>query len=96
MARMLAWVTDSRLTSAFPAPVDRDVDADDGLPAWRALLSCRMKVTVFELLRAFEFEPAVPTEDIAKSPTLLARPMRVSDAEGGPQMPLLFRPYRRE
>lgn len=55
-----------------------------------------MKVTIFSLLRAFEFEPGVPVEDIGKSPTLLVRPMRNSEPDAGPQMPLLVRPYRHD
>ena len=54
----------------------------------------RMKVTVFCLLRALEFEPGVPPEDIDKSVTILSRPIRISDPKAGPQMPLLIRPYR--
>ena len=57
-------------------------------------ICCRMKVAAFTLLRAFEFEPAASADDIAKSPTLLARPMRISDSEAGPQMPLFIRAYR--
>ncbi|KAI9068161.1 cytochrome P450, partial [Trametes sanguinea] len=54
----------------------------------------QIKVAMFTLLRAFEFELAVPAEDIGKSPTLLARPMRISDPEAGPQVPMLVRAYR--
>ena len=51
----------------------------------------RIKVAVFTLLRAFEFELAVPAEDIGKSSTVLARPMRLSDPDKGPQLPMLVR-----
>ncbi|KAI0648738.1 cytochrome P450 [Trametes meyenii] len=53
-----------------------------------------VKVAVFTLLRAFEFELAVPAEDMGKSPTFLVRPMRLSDPERGPQLPMLVRAYR--
>ncbi|OSC98518.1 cytochrome P450 [Trametes coccinea BRFM310] len=54
----------------------------------------QIKVAVFTLLRAFEFELAVPVEDIGKSSTLLVRPMRVSQPDAGPQLPMLVRAYR--
>ncbi|KAI0636251.1 cytochrome P450, partial [Trametes polyzona] len=54
----------------------------------------QIKVAIFTLLRAFEFELAVPAEDIGKSSTLLVRPMRVSDPESGPQLPMLVRAYK--
>ncbi|KAI0323948.1 cytochrome P450 [Cubamyces sp. BRFM 1775] len=46
----------------------------------------QIKVAVFTLLRAFEFELAAPAEDIGKSSTVLARPMRLSDPDEGPQL----------
>ncbi|KAI0656492.1 cytochrome P450 [Cubamyces menziesii] len=54
------------------------------------------KVTVFTLLRAFEFELGLPAEDVGRTPTMLMRPMRLSDPDSGPQLPVLVRPYRRE
>ncbi|KAI0660101.1 cytochrome P450 [Cubamyces menziesii] len=51
----------------------------------------QIKVAVFTLLRAFEFELAVPAEDIGKSSTVLARPMRLSDPDKGPQLPMRIR-----
>ncbi|CDO75067.1 hypothetical protein BN946_scf184605.g8 [Trametes cinnabarina] len=54
----------------------------------------QIKVAIFTLLRAFEFEFAVPVEDIGKSSTFLVRPMRLSAPEAGPQLPLLVREHR--
>ncbi|KAI0327022.1 cytochrome P450 [Cubamyces sp. BRFM 1775] len=54
------------------------------------------KVAVFTLLRAFEFELGLPAEDVGRTPTMLMRPMRLSDPDSGPQLPVLVRPYRRE
>ncbi|KAH9896022.1 cytochrome P450 [Cubamyces lactineus] len=51
----------------------------------------QIKVAVFTLLRAFEFELAVPAEDVGKSSTVLARPMRLSDPDKGPQLPMRVR-----
>ncbi|KAI8969893.1 cytochrome P450 [Trametes punicea] len=56
----------------------------------------QIKAAVFTLLRAFEFELAVPVEDIGKSSTLLARPVRLSEIEKGPQLPMIVRAYRPE
>ncbi len=57
---------------------------------------CRTKVAVFTLLRAFELELGLPAEDVGRTPTMLMRPMRLSDPEAGPQLPMLIRPYRRD
>lgn len=53
-----------------------------------------MKALLFALVRAFEFELAVPATDIIKKSSLVQRPIVVSDPEGGNQMPLLVKPYR--
>lgn len=53
----------------------------------------RMKALLFTLVRAFEFELAVPPEDIVKRSTIVQRPVLVSDPDGGNQMPLLVKPY---
>lgn len=50
---------------------------------------------MFTLIRAFEFELAVPAKDIIKKKTsIVQRPIVVSDPEGGNQMPLLVKPYK--
>jgi hypothetical protein len=51
-----------------------------------------MKALLFTLVRAFEFELAVPVEDIGKKSTIVQRPLVLSDPEGGNQMPLLLKP----
>lgn len=62
----------------------------------QSLTICRIKVAVFTLLRSFEFQLAVPIEDIGKSTTLLVRPMMLSDPDKGPQLPMLVRPCRQD
>jgi hypothetical protein len=54
-----------------------------------------MKVLLFTLVRALEFELAVPAEDIIKKSTIVQRPVLVTDPEGGNQLPLLVKPYQR-
>ncbi|KAI0363609.1 cytochrome P450 [Pilatotrama ljubarskyi] len=54
------------------------------------------KVAVFTLLRAFEFELGLPAADVGRTATMLMRPMRLSDPDSGPQLPMLVRPHRRE
>jgi hypothetical protein len=53
-----------------------------------------MKALIFVLIRAFEVELAVPAKDIIKKSTIVQRPVVVSEADGGNQMPLLIRPYK--
>jgi len=53
-----------------------------------------MKALLFTLVRSFEFELAVPANDIVKRSTIVQRPVVVSDPEGGNQMPLLVKPYK--
>lgn len=57
-----------------------------------SLFLSRMKALLFTLIRAFEFELAVPPEDIAKRTALVQRPIVLSDPDGGHQMPLLLKP----
>lgn len=52
-----------------------------------------MKALLFTLIRAFEFELAVPAEDIGSKQTLVQRPIVISEPEAGNQMPLLIKPY---
>ncbi|KAI0779889.1 cytochrome P450 [Fomes fomentarius] len=54
-----------------------------------------MKALVYTLVRNFEFEFAVPAEDIKASGTFIQRPALRSEPEKGAQLPLLIRPYRR-
>ena len=52
-----------------------------------------MKVLLFTLIRAFEFEPAVKQEDIGKVTTIVQRPIVLSEKDSGSQMPLLVKAY---
>jgi hypothetical protein len=52
-----------------------------------------MKALIFTLVRAFEFELAVPAADIMKRTTVVQRPLLRSDPAAGNQMPLLIKPY---
>lgn len=54
-----------------------------------------MKALLFTLVRAFEFELAVPSKDIVKKSTVVQRPVLVTDPDGGNQMPLLIKPHVR-
>ncbi|KAI0742833.1 cytochrome P450 [Daedaleopsis nitida] len=50
-----------------------------------------MKAIIFTLVRAFEFELAVPAEDIEKKSAVVQRPVLKSDPKAGSQMPLLVK-----
>ena len=52
-----------------------------------------MKALLFTLIRAFEFELAVPAEDVRARQTIVQRPVIVSEMELGNQMPLRIKPY---
>ncbi|OCH86066.1 cytochrome P450 [Obba rivulosa] len=52
-----------------------------------------MKALIFTLVRAFEFELAVPPEEITKKHLLVQRPLVKSELEKGSQMPLLVKRY---
>jgi len=54
-----------------------------------------MKALLFTLVRAFEFDLAVPAKDIIKKSTIVQRPLLVNNPEVGNQMPLLIKPYIR-
>ncbi|KAI9460714.1 cytochrome P450 [Russula earlei] len=52
----------------------------------------QIKVLLFTLVRAFEFEMALPPEDIVRSNTaIVGRPVIASNPAAGPQLPLLIR-----
>ena len=52
-----------------------------------------MKALLFTLIRAFEFELAVPAEDISKRSAIVQRPIVLSDPDSKKnQLPLLVRP----
>lgn len=50
------------------------------------------KALLFTLVRAFEFELAVPAKDIIKKASVVQRPVLVTDPQGRNQMPLIIRP----
>ncbi|KAJ7123213.1 cytochrome P450 [Mycena filopes] len=52
-----------------------------------------MKALLFTLVRAFEFELAVPVEDVGKKSAVVQRPLLKSQPEAGNQLPLLIKPY---
>ncbi|KAF8147753.1 cytochrome P450 [Mycena galopus ATCC 62051] len=51
-----------------------------------------MKALLFTLVRAFEFELAVPVTDIEKKTAVVQRPLLKSDPKAGNQMPLIIKP----
>ncbi|PPQ79656.1 hypothetical protein CVT26_015782 [Gymnopilus dilepis] len=53
------------------------------------------KALLFTLVRAFEFELAVPADEIIKKTTIVQRPIIKSDPEGGNRMPLILKPVNR-
>ncbi|KAJ7106510.1 hypothetical protein C8R44DRAFT_564445, partial [Mycena epipterygia] len=51
------------------------------------------KALLFTLVRAFEFELAVPSKDIGrKDNAIVRRPVVLSDVAAGRRLPLLVRP----
>ena len=52
----------------------------------------RIKAIVFTLVRAFEFELALPAEDIVRMTSIVGRPVIASNPSAGSQLPLLIRP----
>ncbi|KAF8953061.1 cytochrome P450 [Flammula alnicola] len=51
-----------------------------------------MKALLFTLIRAFEFELAVPASDIIKNAFAVQRPLLKSNPKAGNQMPLILKP----
>ncbi len=54
-----------------------------------------MKALGYTLVRAFEFELAVPVEDIQKKSSIVVRPVLRKAPGEGSQMPLLVKRYKR-
>lgn len=52
-----------------------------------------MKALIFTLVRAFEFELAVPVTEIRQREFIVSRPLVASEVSKGNQMPLLVRRY---
>ncbi|KAJ7067692.1 cytochrome P450 [Mycena belliarum] len=55
-----------------------------------------MKALLFTLVRAFEFEPAVPKGGIGPSPSVLQRPVVLAEPEKAFQLPLILKPVNAE
>ena len=53
-----------------------------------------MKALLFTLVRAFEFELAVPASEIGKRSAIVQRPILLSDPDRKAQLPMLFKPYK--
>ena len=53
----------------------------------------RMKALLFMLVRSFEYELAVPVDEIIKRSGIVQRPLLKSHKEQGNQMPLIVKPY---
>ena len=51
-----------------------------------------MKAILFCFVRAFDFELAVPADQIMRKSVTVSRPYLISDTEGGPQLPLVIQP----
>jgi hypothetical protein len=54
----------------------------------------RTKALLFALVRSFDFELAVPSSDITRQTMIVTRPFLSSDADKGPQLPLILRPVK--
>lgn len=54
----------------------------------------RLKAILFTLVRAFEFELAVPVDDIVVKTTHTGHPSLRSEPEKEHQLPLIIRPYK--
>ncbi|KAJ6517590.1 cytochrome P450 [Mycena vulgaris] len=52
-----------------------------------------LKALLFTLIRAFEFEPAVPKGGIVRSTSFLTQPMVLGDKETGSALPLIVKAY---
>ena len=52
----------------------------------------RMKALLFTLVRAFEFELAVPVDDLKVRASVVQRPALISQPEATAQLPIVIRP----
>jgi hypothetical protein len=53
-----------------------------------------MKAILFTFVRSFDFELAVPPDQITKRTFIVARPFLTSAQDSGPQLPLIIRPAK--
>jgi hypothetical protein len=51
----------------------------------------RIKALLFTLVRRFEFELALPADEIIRNTAIVGRPVIASNPGAGPQLPLLIR-----
>ena len=54
----------------------------------------RIKAILFALVRAFEFELAVPAQDVVSKQVMVSRPFVTSEPDNGSQLPLIIKPYQ--
>jgi hypothetical protein len=52
-----------------------------------------VKALLFTLVKAFEFDLAVPPGDLVKKTNFALRPMLASNPKAGNTMPLFIKPY---
>ncbi|KAA1473993.1 cytochrome P450 [Dentipellis sp. KUC8613] len=52
------------------------------------------KAILFTLIRAFEFDMAVPDKRVIRKTNIVGRPHLVDEVQKGPQLPMLIRPVR--
>jgi hypothetical protein len=62
-------------------------------PSTDRFFARRIKALLFTLLRAFEFEPAVPKGGIGPTASPLQGPIVLTEPEKGTQLPLILKPY---
>jgi hypothetical protein len=65
------------------------------LPLETPCAANRIKALLFTLVRAFEYEPAVPPSQIGKKSTFLQHPILRGDPTNKAQLSLLVKPYQR-
>lgn len=53
-----------------------------------------MKVLLFTLVRSFEFDMAVPVEDVKRVFIIVTRPLLKSEKGKGNQLPMFIKPYQ--
>ena len=54
-----------------------------------------MKALIFTLVRAFQFELAVPEDDVVRQNASVQRPVLRSALDQGGQLPMLLKPIQR-
>ncbi|KAH8985284.1 cytochrome P450 [Lactarius akahatsu] len=67
-------------------------EAAHAVPSVYGHLATFIAALLFTLVRGFEFELALPAEDIVRRTSIVGRPVVASNPAAGPQLPLLIRP----